>query len=249
MNLVFEKLAQLLAAGEVWRLNIGADFFRVVSADWALKVRILKAGRILGEMDGWQAGDYLRGVDFDGIEIENGGTSQLVTVQIAGGGVGSDRVIGEVSVIDGSQAQSYSGNAFSLPIYCGKVAGQIPHVGIFNEPGSTKAIVISEIGVRTELAGGVTLRQHPATLSSIVPTGGVAKRVGMPNGVAKFSYQNSATTIGAGLNVLGIMLQANSSGRFELKEPIWLDPGYGLVGIGVLSSDLGVDFQFRQVEI
>src|SRR5687767_12346484 len=97
-NLVFEKLTQSLAANETWRLRIAADYFRIAASSWPLTVRVSKDNRELGSMSNLQAGDYVNGVPFDSVEIINGANAQSVTVQLAGGGVGSDRVLGEVSV-------------------------------------------------------------------------------------------------------------------------------------------------------
>lgn len=247
-NLVFEKLAQVLTAGQVWRLTIGADFFRIAACAWPLKIRILKAGRIMGEMEGWQAGDYLRGVDFDAVEIENGSQPQAVTVQIAGGGVGSDRVIGEVSVIDGSERETLAGKAFFSNGYCQAVAGQYPHCLLRNSAASGKAIVISSIAIRSASASGISMKRHDVALSTVTAEI-VAKRFGAGVGVAETSWQSSVAVIGAGTNAFSVKIPANETFEVQLKEPIWLDSGVGILAVGTLAADLGMVAQFREIDV
>lgn len=229
MNLVFEKLAQFLAAGEVWRLNIGADFFRVVSADWALKVRILKAGRILGEMDGWQAGDYLRGVEFDAVEIENGVTAQSVTVQIAGGGVGSDRVIGEVSVIDGGMARTRAGSAFFGGTSAAAAAGFYSAVQLWNPAGSGKELIVSKAIIGCSLDATGYIRASNVALTNDGSAFG-SKYLGGAGTVAKFMRSSAEATI-PGSPLIIVMTKAGVSEWVEFREPVIIPQGYGLITV------------------
>lgn len=233
-NLVFEKLAQSLGASAVWRLGIAADFFRIVESAWPVKVRILKAGRILGTMEGWQAGDYLRGVDFDAVEIENGANAQAVTVQIAGGGVGSDRVIGEVSVIDGGMARTKAGVAFIASEYISTSAGNYGHVQLWNPAGSGKRLIVEAINASLGSASTIALCKHNARLAApiVVPE---SKRIGGADvSVAEVVEYQAASVAGSSFwTVLG---QNVVEKRFF--EPVVIEPGNSilvrsLAGVGV----------------
>lgn len=233
-NLVFEKLAQALTAGQVWRLAIGADFFRIAACAWPLKVRILKAGRILGEMDGWQAGDYMRGVDFDAVEVENGSQAQAVTVQIAGGGVGSDRVIGEVSVIDGSRADTEAGKAFCFYSSGQGAVGERPHVQILNPAGSGKVVTIKEVVVSADVAGNISMFEYSTPLPTLVQKS-KSKKAGNPDGSTECRSHKTGTFIGP-QNHGTTFVAASGDSKFSFGEPLVLSEGRGF---GFSLSTLG----------
>lgn len=167
MNLVFEKLSQTLSAGQTWELNIAADFLRVESAENPVTVRLLRGGRILGQMYDWSAGDYVRGVEFDSIQIVSS-LSNDVTIQIAGGGVGTDKVLGAVtvsgsvsisgiaSVYDDNEFATKSGKAFSGYAASAVVAGNY-HAKILSNPaGSNVDLVLKEVNVSTFYGGSTS---------------------------------------------------------------------------------------------
>lgn len=247
-GLVFEKLTQALGAGEVWRLIIGADFFRIAAADWALKVRVLKAGRILGEMDGWQAGDYLRGVEFDAVEVENGATAQTVTVQIAGGGVGSDRVIGEVSVIDGAVARTKAGTAFFGGVTATAAAGFYSAVEIWNPVGSGKNIIISKAVVGVSVECKAYMRGMTSAFATDVTAFG-SKMIGGAAPVATFKRSIAEATI-PGTPLILIPSKAGAAEWIEFREPVVIGPGYGLVAVpNIVNCEVTFSVEFNEQDI
>lgn len=244
MSLVFEKLTQTLAAGEVWRLTIAADFFRIAEAAWPVKVRILKAGRILGEMDGWQAGDFVRDVQFDAVEIEAGSLAQTVTVQIAGGGVGSDRVIGEVSVIDGAKARTMAGVAFAGYVSKAAVVDQYSYAQIWNPSASGKRVVVEAMETGSAVA---TLIYFAASTSAVVDyvSSATCKLIGSADSNAEFRSGASATDLTIGERLFAKVGPAGTSMYIKPKEPIVLEPGRGLVArAGGLNQDVFAHFEF-----
>jgi len=241
-NLVFEKLTQSLAAGEVWRLGIAADFFRIAAAAYAVEVRILKAGRIIGDMDGWQAGDYVRGVDFDSVEIVNGAVSQVVTVQIAGGGVGSDRVVGEVSVISGELSRTRAGITFYGGYYKNGAAGQIPFVTLSNQVGSGKRLVVEGVAAGVSDMSGFSVRWTAGEIGTFVSSP-QSKMIGAGASVARVTIGEAATY--QGTEIAGTMTTANVTQALLMQEPIIIPPGYSvIVHSGAVANTIRATFSF-----
>lgn len=247
-GLVFEKLTQTLQAGEVWRLTIAADFFRIAAASWPVKVRILKAGRILGEMDGWQAGDFVRDVEFDAVEVEAGAIAQTVTVQIAGGGVGSDRVLGEVSVIDGAAARVYAGASFSSYGFHVPTTGQYSLVQLWNPAGSGKDLIVS--GFAISLRGADSWASLAAGTSAIVGTARNirSKLIGGAGSVAQKISATSATSPGmSGVDVFFEIYQKADQGNYlKMNEPLIIRPGYGVTAFSGVNVTVSASFDFYE---
>ena len=247
-GLVFEKLTQTLSAGQVWRLSIAADFFRIAAAAWPVKVRILKAGRILGEMDGWQAGDFVRDVEFDAVEIEAGSIAQTVTVQIAGGGVGSDRVLGEVSVIDGGKARTLSGNAFFGTLVAGPGVGFYSVAEIWNPAGSGKKLIVSQLAVSSGVDCFLYVRGMTTALANDATSFG-SKMIGAPTAtVAKFKRSSAEATI-PGTPLMGFKVKAAVTEWVSLREPIVIAPGVGLcTSPNIVNAEAAMAVEFIEEE-
>lgn len=238
-GLVFEKLTQALQAGQVWRLAIAADFFRIAAAAWPVKVRIMKAGRILGEMDGWQAGDFVRDVEFDAVEIEAGGIAQAVTVQIAGGGVGSDRVLGEVSIIDGARADTQAGKAFIFYSTATGAAGERPAVQFLNPAGSGKTASIKRILLSSSFATNIGFGSYATPFGAVLQKS-QNKLLGGLEGVTECRTGKTSGYLHS-KNHGTVYVQANGTQVIEFSEPVVIGQGKGLtmvmqeVGANVLA--------------
>lgn len=229
MSLVFEKLTQYLSAGQVWRLTIAADFFRIAAAEWPVKVRILKAGRILGEMDGWQSGDFVRDVDFDAVEVEAGAIAQAVTVQIAGGGVGSDRVLGEVSVIDGASSNTKAGIAFLAGVGENAAAGTFATLSFVNPAASAVEVAIRSFSVTLQAAGIATISAEPPGGGAALQTMPTSSKLIGSGKTPAAQFWTEAATVAAGGNYMEIF-NFGAAGREqrELREPILLEAGQAI---------------------
>lgn len=227
MSLVFEKLTQTLAAGQVWRLTIAADFFRIAAASWPVKVRILKAGRILGEMDGWQSGDFVRDVQFDAVEIEAGSIAQTVTVQIAGGGVGSDRVLGEVSVIDGARSWTISNRAYSWAGGVTSTPGKFGISQIENPIGSGRTIEIKAFSISVGGAASAYISEKTNPDQPLAGTGAVtsSKLVGAGGGSVAKIRGGSAASLAVAKYIDYVKFNAANTIQKALQEPIILRQG------------------------
>lgn len=257
-SLVFEKLTQALGANETWRIGIAADFMRIETAQSAVTVRLLLGGRVLGEMANVQAGDYAR-VLFDEIQIVNGGTAQTVTIQIAGGGVGSDRVVGavsvlgtvgiagEVSVINGEAARVESDKAFIGFVTQGAAAGVYSIAQLYNPAGSGKACWLSKITLRTTSASDFNLYSHNAALAGLYGSG-VSKRIrtAAQASAAQLRMQQNASPFGNMFMQIAVPNPSDSK-DFPFQEPLKIEPGYSiLVMPGSVNVPIYASFQWTE---
>lgn len=245
-NLVFEKLSQALAAGESWRLNIAGDFFRLSEAAYPVSVSLLKGQRIVGTMRNMLAGDYVRDIAFDGVIIDNGALAQSVSAQIAGGGAGSDRVLGEVSVVSGERFRTMAGASFWQSKSLTAAAGNLPHIQLWNPAGSGKRVVIEDIG------GSVSASLMKIALGSVPLTTLVGnaqnKRLGGGLSAAELRTQESVSSIGN--DFASFAFEPNIFSVLKLTSPIILDEGVGLnVKCGATGSTLQANVQFYEESI
>lgn len=245
MSLVFEKLAQSLGAGAHWMLGIAGDFFRLSACEWPVTVRLYQGGREVGVMAGMQAGDFVRDVHFDQVRVENGGTAQTVTVQIAGGGVGSDRVIGEVSVIDGGKARTVGGVAFLGAANQTAVVGAYSCAQIKNPAGSGKRVNLLQIDATiTGAAGLVGIGARGSDLASLSGFG-ISKLMGGAASVIEIRKEAIAT-----LPAVGMIVGGTASGvafQRKLAEPIVINPG-GEVAVWSSVLNMRLDAAFEWYE-
>lgn len=226
-DLVFEKLSQALAASESWRLNIAGDFFRLSEAAYPVSVSLLKGLRIVGTMRNMLAGDYVRDIAFDGVIIENGAMGQNVSAQIAGGGAGSDRVMGEVSVINGEVANVKAGRCFVKSSGVGAVAGQYPHVQIYNPAGSGKNVILSKVTVFSAASIRFSLMRYNTPLATLSGAG-YAKKASMPDAAAVVRMENNVARLGVPVANFAIGAPETAV-EVPFAEPFIIEQGGGLV--------------------
>lgn len=240
MNLIYEKLSQTLAAAAVWPLFMAGDEFRIAAAQWPVNVELRKNGQVIGTMSNMLAGDYVRDVPFDAVVITNGSTAQQVTVQIVGGGVGSDRVLGEVSVIDGGKQRVLSGASFFYGGTQAAVAAQYAYVGVFNAAAAGgKNIIVNQIGAKLSGVASCILRRSAAAVGA-VGVGGASKFIGGAASVIGIGYSGSNAVLGAGFLAYGGRYTPGQTNFFRPTEPMIVPPGTGLY-IEVDTVNIGID--------
>lgn len=246
--LIFEKLAQTLAAGQEWRLNIAGDFFRISGAAWPVSVSLVKNMRIVGTMQNMLAGDYVRDIDFDGVIVANSGVGQDVSVQIAGGGAGSDRVMGEVSVINGEIQRVKANNSFIGKVGEAAAAGNYGHVQLWNPAGSLKNLVVNRLSGFINNGGvaiGFSVAKHQAAMATLVGNG-YSKMLDGGQGVGEFRRQQLASVVGT---VIGeaIVPTTMQLAEFVFSEPVLVPPGYGLMCVSMAPNySISATFQWNE---
>ncbi|MEW6258035.1 MAG: hypothetical protein AB1592_18940 [Pseudomonadota bacterium] len=245
MSLVFEKLTQVLTAGEQWVIGIVGDSVRVSASSYPVTVALYSGGREIGRMSGMEAGDYARGVKFDQVRIISA-DAQSVTVQVAGGGVGSDRVTGEVSVIDGAGARTKAGVAFFAGASAGAAAGFYSGVQLWNPAGSGKRIVVSRIFAGTAAGPSLMHVRSMTSALSVLDSSPSNKLIGGAASVSQVRKSSSEATIPGDLVMLFSMASSQKE-AVELKEPVVLGDGFGL-SVFVNAVNVTVTAAFELIE-
>lgn len=228
-NLVFEKISQALTAAQRLEIGIAGSFLRLSECAWPVTVTLLKGGRVIGSMSNMQAGDYVNNVEFDGVWLVNGATAQTVGIQISGGGAGSNRVLGEVSVIDGGKFRTLSGMAFSWAAGCGAVAGQFAKNQIFNPAGSGKNIVVKAYSCSVPAASTVFMHVTNAPLATLSAAIQATKMASLSGPVAVSRSENAASITASPRYIDYVQFSAAGIYGKVMQEPIVLIPGWGLV--------------------
>lgn len=246
MNLIFEKYTQILTAAQRLQVQIAGNFFRLSVAPYPVTVSLISNSRIIGTMAGMLAGDYVKDIEFDGVVIVNGATDQSISYQIAGGGAGSDRVLGEVSVINGEVASVKAGRCFMGFAGGAGVAGQLMHAQIWNPLGSGVELIVSKISVIAGVQQSIGIN----TFGFALTNGSSTKR----NKSSLLANPKAALCYGAYAAMQGTQFGnfATSSTMenvdFEFSEPIVVVPGRGILTFAsIVNTWMYTTFQWEEV--
>lgn len=248
MSFVYERIVQSLAANEVLRVAIAAGELRIAAADYPVTVRLLQGGRVLGSGAGMLAGDYVRGVPFDSFEVINGGNPQNVVIKLASGQSGSDRIVGEVSVISGEIARVRAGVAFCASAFSPAVAAQYSYVQLWNSLTSGKRLIVNQCLTAVSGSAVAVLAWNAAALGGVAAflpgnklSGGVASIAEIRTGVAGAMVSPSFTGWAGASKVSFVM---------PINEPLVIMPGNGLiVQAAAVNEEVRCAFQYWEESI
>lgn len=248
MSLVFEKMAQALSANQQIKHSIAGNFLRIAEAQYPVTIEILSGNRVVGSMTNMQAGDYVRDFEFDGYVLTNGAAAQNVTLQICGGGVGSDRVMGEVSVINGELSRVKANSCFCGMGSSAGVAGQYSHVQIWNPAASGKNLILNKISALFVTNSGAGINVSSAPLTNLTGKG-VSKYLGGVASVGEIRNQTNAAALGTQVLNFGIEVSGGSK-DFPFSEPFVIPPGRGvIVQCGGVNISIYGSFQWNEEAI
>lgn len=249
-NLVFEKLSQPLAANQQLKIGIAGNLFRITTAQWPTSVSLLKNNQIVGTMAGMLAGDYVRDIDFDGVIVTNGSMAQQVTVQIAGGGAGSDRVLGEVSVVDGGKFRTLSNMAFLGIGAATGGAGAQATVQLFNPTTNTVNLYIESLLFSTPTAQQILIGINNAVIAGTISTAQSKQSGGVDSAVEIRANSVLVAAPAVAKTLLYTIVGANVAQVLNFREPIVIKPGYGcFLQTSVLATSLFSNFEFFEEPI
>lgn len=228
-NLVFEKLTQVLAANGNWQTSISGNTFRIASSAYPVTITLLKNNQIIGSMSNMLAGDYVENAQFDAVIVKNGAASQAVTIQISAGGTGSDRVIGEVSIIDGGKFRTIADNAFLGNGLSIAVAGQNSYVQLFNPSNSGKRALLKAYSLSSDVGSAGSLFRLNSPLTTLYKNPQSKKTNGVAS-VMEIRIQNSLTNLNnPNTSYLSNYFPNLSTNTVNFNEPISLEPNTGIV--------------------
>jgi len=241
MNLVFEKISQTLAAGAKLDIGIAGSFLRLSECQWPVTISLLKEGRVIGTMNNMLAGDYVQGVDFDAVWVVNGAAAQVVGLQISGGGAGSNRVIGEVSIVNGEKSRVLSNQAYSVKLQTVSVAGQLAHCQLFNPGGSGKNLIVDGLLLSVVNQQSISIGEYSTALANANAAAVASKLLGGAVApVALPKYGNNAAML---LTTYLAMVTVPNASSVDIdplmNSPIVVPPGRGLT---VVSHTANYDF-------
>lgn len=230
----------------MWPCGIGGDYFRLHGAIYPVDVTFVRNGVPVEQIAGMESGTWMRLVGgFDRIDIVNGANAQTVKVIIGRGEGGVDRIMGEVSVIDGGKARTIAGSAYSGYAGCAAAAANYPHVQLWNPVGSGKNVFLESFLVSCSSAALVTAGTYGVALANVI-TPASSKKYGGPASVAVQQYQNNAAMISGNL-LMGQQLQASQNLTINFREPVVLVPGSGMV-IGAQTQNCALTASFEYFE-
>lgn len=158
------------------------------------------------------------------------------------------RLLGEVSVIDGGKARTLAGMAFSGVAFCNAVSAQHAQAQLWNPAGSGRRANISQIVVQTTSAWFAGISIGAAAFTNL--SGNAAsKRSGGAASNTQLRTQNSPTLPGG--NIFILSESSNGTAYYKLTEPIVILPGFGLniTVTNALNTDLGASFEFVEEAI
>lgn len=221
-------------AGGSVNILVEGSFFKVLACAGPVSVTgdFGKLGPIL-------AGQGLRGQNSSNFMVnDESGADNVVRILIADDGFIDDRISGEVSVIDGGKARTYSGQAFCSAQYCAAIAAQYSYVQLMNPAGSGKIVVLEGFSASSNALSGIAagIYSTPLTTSTI---NAISKLAGGAAGVAQRRTQNNAVAWVVSANQ-SVAAQVNTGSVLiiNLREPVVLPPGNGFV---VMNTTLGND--------
>lgn len=239
------RINEAFLAGITRQYNVVGNFLRLQSADGlaAGSVSIefwAGARKLIIDMSAADPGDRIRTFPetFDRIEITST-VNQMLALQILRGDAGSDRITGEVSVIDGGRARTVGSVAYMGAASSAALAANYSHVQLWN-PSATKRCVIEQVMAGASLVGSVQLVFHNAALTTLV--GAIRSKLsGGADGPFQLRSQQNAAQIGTAAPFLGWHAQpAATPVLYPMKEPIVLTVNQGLI---VRNSAVNADVQ------
>jgi hypothetical protein len=179
---------------------------------------------------------------FDRVEVVST-VAQTVTVQIARGRVGSDRVVGTVSVVDVARDRAVEGLAFSYGLSVVAAGGLAPGAQLWNPAGSGKYVIVDDLAVSVGgAAADFVLTSWDVVAMPVVISATQAKNPSKGASVTTEIRSNTAAAV-TGVNIGLYLLAPSTPFVVPLKAPVILPPGHGLnVWRYILASTLSVSF-------
>jgi hypothetical protein len=152
-------------------------------------------------------------------------------------------ISGVVDVVDGGRTRTLLNQAFIASYSIGvSPAGQYNHHQLWNPNGSGKNVFVESVFMLSSQVNGITIGYTQAALATLVKTGNSKKIGGAASQIELRSF------IGAALNpspLIDFGLDAGVGLTYNLKEPIFVPPGYGLMlGEGQPATDLRTGFEW-----
>lgn len=242
------RVSEPFIAGASKQFNVVGNFFRIDAVTGAtagsLSVEFWHGGsKLLIDRIACDPGDWARAQDgFDRIEVTST-INQTVTFEVCRGDVGSDRITGEVSVIDGGKGRTLSGVAFMGGGSSAQLAANFSHVQLWN-PSATKRVIVEGFALSIGPANSFRVGSHSVALTTLVGVIG-SKLAGAAASTAELRLQQNAAQQVSGSYIPALDLLALTAYSFRFLEPVVLPQNQGLVLVpNAVNTAINGTFEF-----
>jgi len=224
-------------AGQTKSFAISGNFFRLkrvtgVESESVDVVFQRDGQRVDHDLTDADAGDGIgplpQGAGFDFFEITSA-VAQDVYFDVARGQRFSQRVVGEVLVVDGEKAVTLAGQGRFGQLGINAVPAEYSNIQLLNPAGSGVRAVIETIRSSSSAAANMVARRYDVPLTTLVYNWPNALIAGAA-GSCEMRRQNGSSSLGVGSFLIGERLQADTGAPpFVLRKPLVLEAGEGLV--------------------
>ncbi|MGK5023116.1 hypothetical protein, partial [Janthinobacterium sp. LB2P10] len=227
-----------LPPGGALNLDVKGKFFKYRSGTGAIRVRASKGGYV-----DLLPGQGVRGFDFESLTVADRSGANNVGVLIVGDfDFQDDRIAGTVDVVDGGKARTLSNIAGISGLNCGASAGVYSWAQLWNPVGSAKNMIISGLQVSSSGAGGIVIRSTNAPFATLA--GNPVSKLNQ-NIITAIEVRTATGAAWPGQGISTILVSAGTNVPVSLKEPIVMQPGFGLaISGGSLNQDVSGIVEF-----
>lgn len=242
-------ISEPFTAGQSKTYKTPGAMFLLRSAFFPVDVQLYRNGkRLNSDLDQALSGDgAVPPGGFNQVEITSSET-QTVSFWIVPGAIFSQRIAGEVSVVDGGAARTLAGQSFSGSASEGPVSAQFSYVQLWNA-STTHRFLVYRIVLSTPAAQRMKLTHGALALTTVGSAPENKMTVGSQSPNAQMRGQSSAGNIGNFLGSVGFVGASNPI-LLESNDPYIVGPGNGLiVGGETLNTAVNAFFDFREEEV
>lgn len=227
---------QIDAQGVFFRYEAGSDGSGVTS------IRVLADGAILGT---FEPGDTIDlPTPAKRWEVYPTSAGCIGSVRVGNARVTSNKLQGVVQVIDGAKARSIGGVAFAGYAYQAPVAGQYAQVQLFNNGGSNRNLILSEVSMLSNATTGVYVSLVAVGLTTLSGVGRAKKVYGSNSAFGEMRTQTTGVAP-VGSQSLRCVIVTTSGQSYRPIEPIVIPAGAGVtITAGNTGGDLGASFDW-----
>jgi hypothetical protein len=217
-----KKISQTFGGRAEWNIG-GAGYFKLLSSVTPVDVELWSsAGPVLDAPDA-EAGFYLR-APFDRVVITTP-VSQAVSWLFSPAEGGSDRLAGEVSIVEGGRSRTLAGIAYISFATAAASPGNQSSVQLWNV-SVDKRLVLTRLTLGTNTAQTLQLRRASVALATLAMAA-ERKLFGTGTSVSgQAKTENPAAAAGAIVST--VLMPANTPFNVPFSEPLILEPAAGL---------------------
>ena len=249
MQSFIELITLSFAAGESKVFEMSGDYFELIDAPYPVTVELSdRNGGLAGSLKLAEQSFNIK-TEYSRITLKSP-TAQTVRFGYGSGEVGNRRTAGVVSVVDGGKARTLANQSFFALTSCNPVAAQYPHVQLWNN-STTKRAIVSKVVVSSGSSSNINIRSHNAAFSTLCGTPNPGNKfLGQAASTLENRFVNSAAIVPIGPQLANMAVNAAQTQILTFAEPIVVPPGQGICAHSfTLNADLNATFEFYEETI